>query len=259
MDANTELVRLLSLMLLLLLSSGRAASAKQNTKTHTKMIARIDIWNPYIAWTTPIYSLYDDGTVIFAKTNDLLDPPPDVKPPEYFTCKLNPFSLQRDRSLFSGLEHVSSFYSLTDATDRPQTSFGYRNSNSTIKGVAVYGAIRQDNKQKLSPILIDLYDKFARFDNPKATRWLPDRIQLVSVESQEPHSGTWPPEVSLPWPEEFPHLASKNAFLTKSQFLKFEQLSARADRFYDQGKWWSVSYRFPVPDQESWSIPGERK
>ena len=157
MDANNKIVRVLTL--LLLLSSGGAALAQQNSQLHNKMIARIDIRNPYISWTTPIFSLYENGTVIFAKTNDLLDPPPSVRPPEYFICKLDPFSLQRDRSLFSGLENIGSFYSLTDATDRPEISFGFKQPNSTInKGVVVYGEIRQDNKQKVPLILADLYD-----------------------------------------------------------------------------------------------------
>lgn len=216
-------------------------------------------WAMVIGSDSPTFALYDDGTVIYWKT--------EGRRGKYLSAKLT------NQEVSQILEKVNpqSFGSLNKRyepaagiSDAPEYLIVLQRSDGSYQGVSIYGSLRGSNgavteSRKVPQVLIDVFQFASTYDNPKATAWLPDFIEVM----------IWPyeyaPDKNLVWPKGWPTLNDPKTikrgdgyslFIEKSQYGELIAfLSKRREKQAVQidGKKWAISVRFPFPGESTWS------
>ena len=222
------------------------------------IIYEINPWLQVIGSDSPSFALYEDGLLIFAR-------PKAAGGYEYAAAKLS--GQERDalvRSLpaaqFFGLEPR---YETTMVTDQPTTVITLWDKDR-LKTVSVYGGLKRtdnDRKEGAPAAFVETYEKLKGFQPSKATRWMPEKVELMIW----PFANAGDP---LPWPKNWPDTThpetkrrgqspdqiSYSIYLTPAQYesLKKSAKEKSADALLINGRKWAFSFRFPFPGEDSW-------
>jgi hypothetical protein len=212
-------------------------------------------WAMVLGSDSPTFAMYDDGLVIFARTNQ-------EGRPEYASVILS----EKERADFLAALPVKQFnelrheYELDLMTDQPTTVLSVGDKTG-LKSVRVYGNLRRSARENDPRAFIEIYRKLKSFADARAVRWMPERIELM----------IWPYENAgepLPWPKNWPDTAhpttkkrgtSKDSinysiYLMHAQYerLRKQVESKSADALLINNHKWAFSFRFPFPNEESW-------
>lgn len=226
-----------------------------------------DPWLLVIGSDTPIFALYDDGTVIYLKKHE--------KKPSFYVKKiLDQMSLEKLRKRFPTAEEfmkLDNFYNLSTITDLFTVEI-YVSDGDLSKAISIYGMIPEttghpamwvpDEFQKpdrLPGEIRMIYNEMTNISYCDAEVWIPAYIEVMiwtyRYESDE----------LLIWPENLP---SFNDPLTRKRSRDSYSLYIPGTKFDDlriflskrkqgqavliDGKKWSVSYRFVFPGESVW-------
>lgn len=211
-----------------------------------------DPWASVMGSDSPIFALYEDGTVIQKSANGFITTRLANPEMNQLLGRLDLPSLSRSHGRFDA----------ADATDQPeQNLLIYRTASPVF--VSVYGSLKDKVVRAKIPLeVIDAYDMLAQFKHPKSRAWLPENIEVM----------IWPyeyaPEPSLKWPKEWPGLSdAKTVRRGKDSFSIFMPSTKLADlrAFFKRrnergaveidGQKWSASIRFPFPHEKLWMPP----
>ncbi|HEY9789376.1 MAG TPA: hypothetical protein V6D22_03185 [Candidatus Obscuribacterales bacterium] len=215
-----------------------------------------DPWLMVIGSDSPVFVLYDDGTVIFAKHRR-------VGPTEYYVAKLPEQEKQQlVHSLLDGIGSAQDRYELTRATDQP-TNIVWVKDGQIQKRVEVYGDLDRDyasfgpSSTPAPPKVLSAFRQLSTFDRIGAKVWLPDYIEVM----------IWPfplaREKSIKWPADWPDLDDPRTVRRRhidSIYLRSQHLGELREMLGKRkpsaaigisGLKWSVSYRYPFPDEET--------
>ncbi|MBD0326609.1 MAG: hypothetical protein ICV68_09265, partial [Pyrinomonadaceae bacterium] len=185
-------------------------------------------WAMVIGSDSPSFALYDDGLLIFTRTNQ-------EGRPEYASLtlsekELNEFLASLPVKEFNELRHE---YELDLKTDQPTTVLSIGNKTG-FKSVRVYGNLQRSMRADDPQAFMLIYRKLKSFEDARAARWMPEKIELM----------IWPYENAgdpLAWPKGWPDTAhpttkkkgtSKDSinysiYLTQSQY---ESLLKRVEK-----------------------------
>jgi hypothetical protein len=212
-------------------------------------------WAMVLGSDSPTFAMYDDGLVIFARTNG-------EGRAEYASVTLS----DKERTAFLNALPVERFnelqpdYELDLKTDQPTTvlSVGDRTG---LKSVRVYGNLQRPLRENDPRAFFEIYQKLKAFADARAARWMPEKVELM----------IWPYESAsepLPWPKNWPDTAhpttkqrgtSKDSinfsiYLTPTQYESLRKQVERksVDALLINKRKWAFSFRFPFPNEESW-------
>ena len=208
-------------------------------------------WLSVIGSDSPIFALYEDGTIIYRRTKASVDKP--------FSVRQVPSAHDEMKQLLS-LEGVpnDAFYELTTRTDQVSTGIWTPEKRATI-----YGDWRRPRDRTVWKSIPDsLRRGLARIERERGrdgAAWLPKDIEVMM----------WPyeyaPEESIVWPAEWPALSAPttvrrgsdqySVYLPSQRLSDLRQfLSTRREKgaVAIEGKKMAVSYRFPFPEEQSW-------
>jgi hypothetical protein len=214
-------------------------------------------WAMVIGADTPTLALYDDGTVIYWRK--------EGRGGKYVSAKLADSEVSQvlekvNPQTFTSLE--SRYEPAGGISDAPETVMVLRKKDGTHKGVYVYGSIRRADDgsypRGVPNLVADIFHFATTYDNPKATEWLPDYIEVI----------VWPyeyaPDKDLVWPKGWPDLSDprtvKNGdgysiYLEKARFEELKAfLAKRRERqaVRISGKKWAIDARLPFPNEQIW-------
>jgi hypothetical protein len=222
------------------------------------LLYEMNPWANVIGSDTPSFALYDNGLVIFAHRVE-------SRQFELFSVML---SEQERDSLVASLPAKQFFdleprYETTLITDQ-QTTVIYMRDGSRAKSVSVYGGLRRtdnDRKAGAPPAFIEIYEKIKGFNDTRAERWMPEKIEMM----------IWPYEnagSALAWPKGWPdtkHPQTKkrgdgmdeiaySIYLTPKQYETFKSRVARAgeNAVLINGREWAFDFRYPFPNEDAW-------
>ena len=261
---------------LCLLCSVLGGSCARHAETPKPLLVVItyQAWNNPIGSDSPIFALYDDGTIICRLKSAHDEYPPAEK--LFTTRKVENPEKKAAQLLASSLADAKAYYALSGATDQNLTVIW-----TPSKTVQIYGdwkTPRQfDSSWKENPRLqgiveseTDLWKSFPdeirqallRIENENTIAgapWLPEKIEVMF----------WPyeyaPEESIIWPKEWPSLSSKDTrrrgedsysvFVPSQKFPELrtflESRNPRGAVLID-GKKMADAYRFPFPEEKLW-------
>jgi hypothetical protein len=240
-----RLVRLIAACLI-----GMAAPALSQSEAAKPQLVLIetDPWLMVVGSDSPEFALYDDGLVVFRRADG------------YFSVRLAP---EEQASLFGRftVAGLDEHYDAARATDQPTNIFiDFRGEKPAA--TLVYGSLRRPGtKDRLPEMLVSMYDAFHDFDHPRATAWLPDKIEVM----------VWPyeyaPEESIAWPTDWPGLDAEDTVARGEESFSIYLPSARFDELRAflatrrqrgaveiEGRKWAVSIRYPFPGEHRWII-----
>jgi len=217
------------------------------------MLTEFNPWAMVVGSDSPTFVLYENGTVIYLREST------------YFSTKLNPSEVE---SFVSGLgpdtlTRLKDSYQLSQASDQRTNVLVVRTDSTNYKEISIYGSIRslKTESGKTSPNiplpaeLIHALRRALRYDNTKASAWMPEFIEVM----------IWPFDYAkgkvAAWPANWPELADKKTVKHKELYSlvvpesQYEQLKkfiaqlkpTQAVRI--DGKKWAVSTRFPFPHE----------
>lgn len=212
-------------------------------------------WAMVIGSDSPSFALYDDGLLIFARTNQ-------EGRPEYVSLILS----EQERAGFLAALPVKQFYELRPdyeldlATDQPTTVL-YVGDGTRLKSVRVYGNLQRPLKEDDPRAFVQIYQKLKSFQDTRAARWMPEKVELM----------IWPFESAgavLPWPKDWPDTAhpttkkrgtgkvsiNYSIYLTPAQYENLRKQIERksVDALLINKQKWAFSFRFPFPNEDSW-------
>lgn len=212
-------------------------------------------WAMVLGSDSPTFAMYDDGLVIFARTNQ-------EGRPEYASVILS----EKERADFLAALPVKQFnelrpdYELDLMTDQPTTVLSV-GDKAGLKSVRVYGKLQRAARENDPRAFIEIYQKLKSFGDARAARWMPERVELM----------IWPYENAgepLPWPKNWPDTAhpttkkrgtgkdsiNYSIYLTPAQYENLRKQVERksADALLINNHKWAFSFRFPFPNEESW-------
>jgi sulfur carrier protein ThiS len=224
-------------------------------------------WLMVIGSDTPRVAIYDDGQVIFHRTEK-------EKAPEYYRKQLEESELHAliEKIKACGpFDKVQSFYDIAPGiTDQPETII-YLGLEGAELMTFVYGLMvdgtellaytslpTDEQPQELPKQLTALHELLSQLDFDGAEPWQPGYVEVM----------IWPyeyaPEESIIWPEEWPGIDSGSSYKrgdsysiflpgTKLQELR-EFLGTRKQRGAVEigGKKWAASYRMVFPGEPVW-------
>jgi hypothetical protein len=212
-------------------------------------------WAMVVGSDSPTFALYDDGLLIFTRTNQ-------EGRPEYASLTLS----EKERDEFLASLPVKQFnellheYELDMRTDQPTTvlSVGDRTG---LKSVRVYGNLARSMTTDDPQAFVQIYRKLKSFNDARAARWMPEKIELM----------LWPYDTAgtaLSWPKNWPDTAhpttkkratdataiNYSIYLTPAQYesRKKQVASVSADALLINKRKWAFSFRFPFPNEDSW-------
>jgi hypothetical protein len=192
------------------------------------------------------FVLYEDGEVIYRVGY----------PWEMRSVQLNPRELEGfvARLTRGNFASVAPLYRVASVTCQPILVLKVW-SNGVANRVVVVGNLRADDFARASvpASLLQVFDALATFRHPRATPWLPSKIETLL--SNCSHART----AAVPWPPGWPGLDdpstrelgtnSFSVFVDASRLATVQALERDSAPVLLDGEKWSVSYRFPVPNE----------
>jgi hypothetical protein len=206
-------------------------------------------WLMVIGSDSPSFALYDDGTVIYATGTG------------YKSAKLGPDARAAliEKVKPEALAGLARHYDLAPGWSDMPTTYLFVFGSGGPKAISVYGPLQGD--VQLPPPIGAAYQMLHGYRHPDATDWLPDRIEVM----------IWPydyaPDKSIEWPQGWPGLkdpatvkrgeGSYSLYLPAADYpalvallkTRKEKGAVRID-----GHKWAVSFRFPFPQERSWTV-----
>jgi hypothetical protein len=207
-------------------------------------------WAMVLGSDSPRFALYDNGLAIYRTKNGFRQVQLNKERADAFRNAVN----------VGALACLNEHYSTIDATDQP-TEFFFFGRGGRLSQVSVYGGILGKGEQAEVPApLVAAYERLVGFDDPNSKPWLPDYIEVM----------VWPyeyaPEPSIIWPSEWPGLRDPRTrkwndgkgYSLYVPSTDSEELRAFLRTEHEKGaveiggKKWSVSIRFPFPQESKW-------
>lgn len=215
------------------------------------VLIKQDAWLDVLGSDSPMFALYEDGTVIWRKGDGFRTTRLNQSAMERLLAELNPDAL---RPLYGR-------YDALQVTDQPEEDLLlYRGERPTF--ISVYGSLDSSAVRGSTPTaIVSAYDKLKQFNPPQSTDWLPDSIEVM----------VWPyayaPEPSIKWPKDLPDLNDPHTLKRGDSFSiyirssKLQEVRAflahRSEKAAIEidGKKWMVGIRFPFPTERLWMAP----
>lgn len=224
-------------------------------------------WLMVIGSDSPMFALYDDGTVVYRPEEPMLKAP-------FQSRKILDAGRKVDELLSWDIGKLKDFYELTGWSDQITTVVW-----TPTKKIAIYGDWRKphengpmsdssmkemdDRDRKLFESLpVEIREALFRIDRERSvagTPWLPAKVEVMF----------WPyeyaPDASIIWPKNWPGLSAKetqkrgedsfSVFLPSRKLPELQKLletqKERGAVLID-GKKMAVDTRFPFPGEEAW-------
>jgi len=211
-------------------------------------------WTFYPHSESPVFALYDDGTVIFSNKKEsgfTTDYSYEVLDSSSF------YSLLKDLDYKEVLSKEEYNNTLVNYTSQPQNYFYFFEGNNR-HAYYYYGSLRKDMKsrKKASKKVVELYDKLAYYKSDNARKWTPELIELM-VQTKNGNEG-------VTWPDSLPDFNSSNTvkrdsifyslYLTPQEYKVYETLNekkSKEDSFVINGKECFILIRYPFPEEYS--------
>lgn len=215
-------------------------------------------WRMALGSESPNFALYDDGNAIYQREEG------------FKSVRLHRWELSRlvNRLGLAELPKLAKHYSVAPYTDA-NTHIFYIFGGSKPSVISVYGELRVraleiDGKpaNKLVSMvpepIVTAYDIANAFDHPRATTWLPERVEVY----------VWPyeyaPEASIHWPKTWPGLNDPSTekrddgyslYVSSKELPALQRfLATKTEKGAVEigGKKWSASVRCPFPKERLW-------
>jgi len=217
------------------------------------------------------FALYDDGRVIYAPRQNRapnavqLNRFPTLVCGGYVSVKLSAGELRR---LWDNLRPDPKFfdlktsYQLSDYSDQPvATVYAWRDGKR--KRCCVYGDLRKDQevRKKAPKEFLTLFDKIADYRQADAKPWMPEKFDVLLSS----HDGwdIFDKEGQDWWRKEWPALKTEETkdkvhhYTIGLPSKEFEEFRRRWEKHGPivkiGGKHFQVTYRFPLPQEQSWN------
>ncbi len=224
-------------------------------------------WAMVIGADSPSFVLYEDGTVVFLRKEA-------DENYRYYTCSISSNKSLMAEFLYEARHELQNDYTLADWTDQTTTLFFWKDKKVSVYGdiltpprlehqnLSIFSGIYERNLKlwKTCPVeLRELLKKIRAFDNPKAKKWMPEKIEVMF----------WPyeyaPDESIVWPNTWPDLKDDNTkkrgknsysvYVSSEQYdelIKFLKKQKDKGAVLINGKKMAVSIRFPFPQEKQW-------
>ena len=143
-----------------------------------------------------------------------------------------------------------------DGAKLATTIHGLMRANTKLPAYTTFPSDREGDRLPAS--VSELYDYLTQLDFPGATRWEPERVEVMVWDY------SYAPEESISWPSEWPGLDapstvrrgdSYSVFLPGTELPRLrELLRARRQRGAVEidGRNWAVAIRYPFPGESVW-------
>lgn len=232
------------------------------------VLIQTDPWLMVIGSDTPKVTIYDDGQIVYQKSEK-------GKRPVLLTKQISTESLAEVRKkllTFGDYSKLKSNYDLApNVTDLPETkiylSLGQTNFVTSVYGLMVSGtqlpaySTFGDNEKpdELPKAIKDLHAYLTSLDFADAKQWEPPYVEVMIWEYD------YAPDESIHWPKNWPGLQSPSTlkrrdaysiFLSGKELPKLlEFLKTRKEKGAVEigGKKWAVSIRYTFPNEPVWS------
>lgn len=214
------------------------------------VLVSLPVWSPRMGLETPDFALYADGTAIYRHGEG------------FRTVRLEPS--ERD-ALVGDLNipvqaGLARHYEAETWTDGSNVTL-YLYDAGSPQVISVYGEPSIARvRAKLPPLVVAAYDRLAHFDPPRATAWMPERIEVV-LGLYDPV----PEGAPLAWPWGWPGLndpqtvhwkdGRHSLYLPPQDLPALDRLLARkapGQPIAIDGKSWMLIPRFPFPGEARW-------
>ena len=239
---------------LLLLVIGSASWAQKLDPVYGQpiiVLLETDPWLMVIGSDTPSFALYENGQIIFQRRSG--------QRVEYVQVQHDRAQTQafiKTLGITDSLMLGRDAFVASNATDQP-TNILLLNFEKT-KQVQVYGSLRNpksEDRAQTPPAFLTVYDRLIRYDDPAATAWLPDSVEVLATAYS--HSPEKPVKWNAGWHDlQSPSTVKRSEdlysiFLPKSQFedfLKMRRQLKEKQAVEINGAKYSLSYRLPFPN-----------
>jgi hypothetical protein len=206
----------------------------------------LDHWRLVMGSDTISFVLYEDGEVIYRVGH----------PWEMRSVQLGPRELRGliARLAPGGFAKLNGYYNAAFVTCQPMIVLKVW-WEGVAKRVGVVGNLRTANSARAAvpASLLRVFDALAMFEHPRAVPWLPPKIEVLLTNYS--HART--PAVS--WPQGWPGLDDPSTrasgsnlysvFVDASGLEMVQAFERDSAPVLLDGNKWSVSYRFPVPNE----------
>ena len=215
------------------------------------VLIEADPWLMVVGSDVPSFALYENGQVIYQRRS--------ANRVEYMQVQHDRAQTQafiKTLGITDSLMQGRGAFVASNATDQP-TNILLLNFEKT-KQVQVYGSLRNpksEDRAQTPPAFLTVYDRLIRYDDPAATAWLPDSVEVLATAYS--HS----PEKPVKWNAGWHDLKSPSTvkrsedlysiYLPKSQFddfLKMRRQLKEKQAVEINGAKYSLSYRLPFPN-----------
>jgi hypothetical protein len=222
------------------------AARKADQPAPLVVLLENDPWRAVIGSDSPMFALYEDGTVIQRVGTG------------FTTTRLT----AREMKQVVGPLDLSRYYGrfvADDASDQPEQTFlDYRSAKPVF--VSVYGSLHdREVRSRLPKDVVSAYDTLIAFRHPRSRPWLPEHVEVM----------IWPDDhardPSVRWPQEWPDLDdprtvrrgedSFSLYLSSARLPEVRALLGRVSAkgaLELDGRTWSASIRFPFPLEDLW-------
>lgn len=207
-------------------------------------------WLMVIGSDSPIFVLYESGTVIYWDEKEGWQG-------AYKTVHLENSSVQDlVKNQSESLKELKDNYDVFVSLDEPAQDL-YFFEDGKSRTIHVNGSLKDKESRKNAPeALLNVYDNLTSFDHEDAEIWTPEYIEVM----------IWPyeraPDESIMWPEKWPDINSTSTRKRRrdaySIYLPFEEREALNDFLRTKkekgavlmnNRKWTISLRTPFPHE----------
>jgi len=241
--------------LILFFASALTSCSEQTNKEKygRPIIALIetDPWLMVIGSDVPTFALYENGQIIYKKIVDK-----KIKYFEVTNDKETTQKIIKSLGITDSLMKQEDYIEASTATDQPKNVLLL--NFDTVRQLSVYGRLRNlknEARKKTPKDFLDVYDKIIKFEDNKATEWLPNTIEVLATKYN------YAPEKSLKWNSEWNDIKSETTvkrnedlysiYLDKKYYEEFIELlknTKEKQAVEINGEKYSLTYRLPFPN-----------
>lgn len=210
-------------------------------------------WLMIIGSDVPTFALYENGQIIYKKTNNGKD--------QYYEIKYDFEKTQaiiKTLGITDDLMNQPEDINASNWTDQPTNIMMF--AFDSLKYISVYGDLRSpesDARIKTPKSFLTVYDSILNFNDANAEKWLPEKIEILAT----PYD--YSPKVPLKWNNEWGNIDSPSTvvrhedlysiYIDKKYFKDFISLTKKLKEKQAveiNNKKYSLSYRLPFPNLE---------
>lgn len=240
-----------TLIFVLILTSCTGQTTKEKYGRPIIALIETDPWLMVIGSDVPTFALYENGQIIYKKIVDK-----KIKYFEITNDKETTRKIIKSFGITDNLMKQDDYIEVSTATDQP-TNILLLNFEP-VRQLSVYGQLRNlknETRQKAPKDFLDVYDKIIKFEDDKATEWLPNTFEVMATKYN------YAPEKSLKWNSEWNDIKSETTvkrsedlysiYLDKKYYEEFIELlkNIKEKQAVEiNGEKYSLSYRLPFPN-----------